>query len=198
MNTMCKKQLNCWGTQAGKNRDSDPVFEKVENTLLTDLELSLLIYKNNEDTYRRDVAENIAEQLLSCGILINIEEVSFDVYVNKLESLDFDLALCSFYLNNDPDPSFMIETGGSSNFGGYSDVVMDQLLGLCKTASTDEEMSAAYLEMENYFVEQVPHIGLYFRTHSIIYDSTINIDTDLRDLSVYTQIPNWYIYTEEG
>jgi hypothetical protein len=47
-------------------------------------------------------------------------------------------------------------------------------------------------------VEQVPQIGLYFRTHSLIYDSIITIGSNMRDLSVYTTIPKWYLFTEEG
>ena len=181
-----------------KNRDEDPVFEYVENSLLTDLEIDLLIYRNDEDTYRRDVADNIAEQLLSCGISVNVDEVSYEDYKRRLESYDFDIALCSFYLDKNPDPTFLIGTDGSANYGGFSDASMDQLLMNCRTANNDEDMLAAYLAMEDYFVEQMPHIGLYFRTHSLLYDSTITISSNLRDLSVYTTIPKWYLFVEEG
>ena len=180
-----------------KNRDEDPVFEYVENSLLTDLEIDLLIYRNDEDTYRRDVADNIAKQLLNCGVSVNVDEVSYEDYKRRLESSDFDLALCSFYLDKNPDPTFLIGTGGSSNYGGFSDASMDQLLVSCKTATTDEDMITAYLAMEDYFVEQMPHIGLYFRTHSLLYDSDITINSSLRDLNVYTTIPKWYLFVEE-
>ena len=193
-----QKAISLLEESGWKNRDADPVFEYVENSLLSDLEINLLIYKNNEDTYRRDVADNIAEQLLNCGISVIIDEVSYTEYVRRLTSLDFDIALCSFYLDKNPDPTFMIGTGGSANYGGFADSNMDQLLLACKTATNDETMTAAYIEMENYFVEQIPQIGLYFRTNSLIYDSTITISSAMRDLSVYTTIPKWYLFTEEG
>lgn len=181
-----------------KNRDNDPVFESVENANLNDLQIKLLIYKNSEDTYRRDVADNIVSQLINCGIEVVIEEVSYDVYKSRLESGNFELALCSYYLDSNPDPGFMIGTNGTANYGSYSDTMMDQLLLNCRTTTNDEDMADAYLDLENYFVEQIPHLGLYFRTHSIIYDSEITIESGLRDLSIYTTIPKWYLFIEEG
>ncbi len=192
-----QKAIDLLGEAGWKNRDEDPVFESVENSLLNDLEIDLLIYKNDEDTYRRDVADNIAEQLLSCGISVNVLEVSYDDYAQRLGNHDFDLALCSFYLDKNPDPTFLIGTGGSANYGKFSDSVMDQLLVACKTATNDEDMVTAYLAMEDYFIQQVPHIGLYFRTHSMIFDSAITTSSSLRDLNVYATIPKWYLYVEE-
>ena len=180
-----------------KNRDSDPVFERVENTLLYDLQIDLLIYENDEDTYRRDVADNITAQLINAGIEVNIIEVPYDVYLTKLADMDFDLALCSFYLDQNPDPTFMVGTGGSANFGGFSDPNMDLLLQNCKVATNDEDMLQTYLALEDYFIEQAPHIGLYFRTNSLIYDTSVTIEGELRDLSVYTSLPNWYLYVED-
>lgn len=181
-----------------KNRDDDPVFEAVVNTLLHDLTIDLLIYENNEDTYRRDVADNIKAQLILVGIDVNIVEVSYTDYLIKLRDKEFDLALCSLYLDQNPDPTFMIGTGGTANFGGYADPNMDLLLLNCKTATNNENMTAAYIALEDYFVSETPHIGLYFRTNSLIFDSSINIDDNIRDLNVYTSIPNWYLFVEDG
>lgn len=193
-----QKAIELLGEAGWKNRDNDPVFESVENAQLTDLKINLLIYKNNEDTYRRDVADNIVAQLINCGIEVSIEEVSYETYLTRLESGNFDLALCSFYLDKNPDPGFLIGSDGVANYGGYSDPQMDQLLQTCRTTKNDEDMAAAYLDFENYFVEQIPHLGLYFRTHSVIYDSEINIKQGLRDLSLYTTIPKWYLFIEEN
>lgn len=193
-----QKAIDLLGEAGWKNRDNDPVFESVDGANLTDLTIELLIYKNSEDTYRRDVADNIVAQLINCGIEVVIEEVSYEVYLNRLETGNFELALCSYYLDKNPDPGFMIGSGGAANFGGYTDTMMDQLLQNCRTATNDEDMADAYLDLENYFVEQIPHLGLYFRTHSIIYDSKVTIESGLRDLSIYTTIPKWYLFIEEG
>ena len=160
-------------------------------------QIDLLIYENDEDTYRRDVAENITAQLINAGIVVNIIEVPYDVYLTRLADMDFDLVLCSFYLDQNPDPTFILGTGGSANFGGFSDPNMDLLLQNCKIATNDEDLAAAYLALEDYFIEQAPHIGLYFRTNSLIYDTSITIEGELRDLSVYTSLPNWYLFVED-
>ncbi|MBT7122452.1 MAG: hypothetical protein HN948_05515, partial [Clostridia bacterium] len=168
-----QKAIELLDTAGWKNRDDDPVFEAVINTLLYDLTIDLLIYENSEDTYRRDVADNIKAQLINVGIEVNIIEVPYSEYLIRLANKDFDLALCSFYLDQNPDPTFMIGTGGSANYGGFTDLNMDLLLQNCKTATNDEDMVAAYITLEDYFVAQAPHIGLYFRTNSLIFDSAI-------------------------
>ncbi len=193
-----QKAIELLDTAGWKNRDDDPVSESVVNTLLVDLTIDLLIYENNEDTYRRDVADNIKAQLINVGIEVNIVEVSYTVYLERLIGKEYDLALCSFYLDQNPDPTFMIGSGGTANYGGYANTNMDLLLQNCKTTTNNEDMAAAYIALEDYFVSEAPHIGLYFRTNSLIFDSAITIDDNIRDLNVYTSLPNWYLFVEEG
>ncbi len=188
--------------QAGwKDRDDDGILEKVEGTAISDLEIKLLIPLNREDTYRRDVAENIADQLTECGIQVNIVEASntdeTDEYRQGLINGSFDLALCSFYLDSNPDISFMIGTGGSANFGGFSDTGLDTLLKSCSASLSEDEMEKAYLVMESLFLETVPQISLYFRTSALLYDASINIIGDLWEKDIFATIPDWYMYVKE-
>ena len=182
-----------------KDRDNDGICESVEGAQITDLEVSLLIPLNKENTYRHDVAENIQSQLLECGIVINIVEAqSAEDYRQRLQSGNFELALCSFYLDDYPDVSFMIGTGGAQNYGAFSDATMDELLANCKSALKEETMVEAFSAMEQRFIETVPQIGLYFKTNALLYDVSITISDDIRDLNLYTTLPQWYLYVKNA
>ena len=181
-----------------KDRDNDGICEKVDGTQVTDLEVELLIPLNKENTYRHDVAENIKTQLAACGITVNIAEVKIEDYTQRLESGNFELALCSFYLDDYPDISFLIGTNGSRNFGRFSDPALDELLIACKTALNEQSMTEAFTTMEQRFIETVPQIGLYFKTNALIYDSSIAISDNIRDLNLFTSIPKWYLYVKDA
>ena len=180
-----------------RDRDDDGMLEATtDGADIFEMTIKLLVLKE-DDTYRIDVAENIAAQLKECGIDVEIDPQEAGSYKTKLESGSFDLALCSFYLDQNPDISFMIKTDSSTNYGGFSDEGMDLLLSNCRAALDAESMRDAYLSMENYFIETIPQISLYFRTNALIYDVDITVDTDIRDLNIFNTIPRWYIYTED-
>lgn len=181
-----------------KERDNDGIYENVSDASVQDLSFELLIPLNKEDTYRRDVAENIAEQLKSCGMDVDIVEADNETYMRRLGEGNFDIALCSFYLDSNPDATFMLGTDAPSNYGGYANEQMDALLKRCKQALKEDDMVTAYAALEDFFVEQAPQIGLYYRTNALMYKSPINVAERFRDLNIYTTLPQWYLFVENS
>jgi len=181
-----------------KDRDNDGISEMVDGTTITDLQINLLIPATKENTYRHDVAENIKSQLAECGIFVNIVEQDESAYVQSLEAGNFDLALCSFYLDQYPDISFLVGTDGAKNYGGFSDTELDGLLGACISALDEASLKTAYTAMEQRFIETMPQIGLYFKTNALLYDSSIAVTGSIRDLNIYTMMPEWYLYVKNS
>ncbi len=181
-----------------KERDNDGIVEKIEGTEIIDLTFELLVSTNAEDPYRHDVAENIASQLKSCGMDVVIREVDAATHLESLGTGSFDLALCTFYLNVNPDVSNLISTDGIRNYGGFTDSELDALLETCKSATDEQTMRDAYLAMEDRFLTVMPHIGLYFRTNALLYNVSLNVSDGLRDRNLFSTIPSWYIYMKEA
>jgi len=180
-----------------KDLDEDGVAEKVEGDNISELTIQLMIPANTEETYRTDVAQNIQTQLLECGIKVEIVEKEPAEYKTRLEAQSFDLALCTFYMDINPDITSLVGTGGSLNFGGFSDPMMDGLLTNCATALSEEALKEAYSSMEDQFLAQMPQIGLYYRTNALLYNATLNIADNFRDRNLFSTIPQWYIFVEE-
>ncbi len=181
-----------------KDRDENGIVEKVNGDQITELQFTLLISTNNEDPYRRDVAENIAAQLKNCGMNVTISEVDKDVHKQSLDSGTFDLALCTFYMDVNPDVSGLVGTNGARNYGRFADTEMDTLLQNCNSAVDDVSMKESYLAMEDHFLKSMPHIGLYFRSNALLYKANINISNGLRDRTIFWTIPNWYLFVKEA
>ncbi len=177
-----------------KDRNSDGVVERVEDGQITTLSFSLLVNKN--ETYRLDVAENVAAQLRECGMDVAVVAADAEDHAGRLRTGFFDLALCSFYLEINPDISALVGTGGDINYGRFSDEELDRLLKNCREALDEEAMKQAYAEMEDRYLQMMPQIGLYFRTNALLYKAKINTADGLRDRNLFATIPQWYLYVE--
>jgi peptide/nickel transport system substrate-binding protein len=118
-----------------------------------------------------------------------------EAYKQALDTGAFQLALCSFYLDINPDITPLVGTGGHLNYGKFSDTETDALLAACKAATDTETMKAAYLALETRFLATMPQIGLYFRTNSLLYKAEIHITSGMRERNLFWTIPSWYLYT---
>ncbi len=179
------------------NKDEDPVLDKVEGDVVSKLSIRLLIPIDNEDTYRIDVAQNVQAQLAECGIAVEIDQQEPEAYKSSLENGNFDLALCTFYMDENPDISFLVGTGGSHNYGKFSDPLLDGLLANCNAALKEDAIKEAYATMEDEFLTQMPQIALYYRTNALLYDASLNISDTVCERNLFTTVPQWYTFLEE-
>jgi ABC-type transport system substrate-binding protein len=179
------------------NKDEDAFVEKVEGDVVSKLTIKLLIPINNEDTYRIDVAQNVQTQLAECGISVEIAQEEPAIYKSSLESGNFDLALCTYYMDENPDISFLVGTDGRCNYGHFTDPLLDGLLANCNSTLSEDTKKTAYTSMEDQFLAQMPQIALYYRTNALLYDASLSISDTMCEKNLFTTIPQWYIYLEE-
>jgi len=192
-----QKALEALALSGWKDRDNNGIVEQINGDQITELKFQILVPNDTDEPYRLDVADNIVAQLKACGMDATITLLDPDVYRQALDTRAFDLALCSFYLDVNPDITPLVGTGGHLNYGGFSDTEMDALLEACKAATDTGPMKAGYLALEERFLATMPHIGLYFRTNSLLYKADINIASGMRDRNLFWTIPSWYLYTTE-
>jgi ABC-type transport system substrate-binding protein len=181
-----------------KDLNGDGYYEKEENGKLKQLSCDLLVLKTTDITYKIDVAKLIKEQLENMGFKINeIDQKEWDVYKTRLENRNYDLALCSFYMDRNPDLAYMLASDGAENYSGYVSDKMNQLLSKCSSAVKEDDLKKEYSNLQQAFVDDLPHIALYFRTNSVIYDSKIQVLGKVRELDIYHDISKWYMETKK-
>ena len=104
-----------------EDKDDDGIAENIDGMTINELTIELMILADDDDPYRHDVAENIATQLGECGIKTVFAEEEDSDYMTRLRNGNFEIALCSYYLNENPDITFMVGSGESINYGAFSD-----------------------------------------------------------------------------
>lgn len=159
------------------------------------LTLQLLVVNNTTQyTYQQEVAKMVQSQLADIGITVEIVSKVNDEFYDDLEAGNFDLALMRFYTNKAQDVDYLFGSEGSSmNYGNYSNEEFNSLSAALTGAIAEKDMANAYVQYSNFLNDNLPHIGLYFLTESMIYDVEIKGIANAKYTDAYMEIGNWYI-----
>ena len=137
---------------------------------LTDLGLtgrSLTLVVNSENTARVSAAERIAEQLRSTGLKVTVNKLAFEDYLLALQQGNFDLYLGEVVLTADFDLSALLLSGGSLNYGRWSDEAFAPLLSVYRTSQGTQRVSNAGL-LYGYLAQEVPIAPICFKNGCVL------------------------------
>ena len=172
--------------------NNDGVLEKGGESL----KLSIIVNENTLNSARVDAANMAKDQLKLVGIDCTVTTYSFSSFQSKLSAGDFDLAFAAFSIPADGDLRFLLQSGGSKNFGGYDDSSLDTLLSSYVAALTENDQKNASAAVQKYIAEQLPIISLYFRTNSLVSSAAVFGIANARDMNVYRSVEQWYMFKE--
>lgn len=158
---------------------------------LSKLTLSLLV--NNDSTERMRIAGIVANSLTELGMHVDIEAVDFNTYVSRLQKGDFQLYIGGTDLDRRIEPSPLLATGGSINYGHYSDAHMNELLAKCREALGDENYKKSIRELQSYCADELPYIGIAFKSSVLLTSARIKGDKRPSVTGIFDNIEEWYI-----
>ncbi len=181
-----KKAMKCFKS-AGFSKDGSG--DMMHNGVRTSLKL--IYCESSSSSYRSNVAAILRTQLSEAGINLDIEKLSENSFLSAIDNGEYDLALCSFYNRANDDISMFFGSSATLNYGKYEGESVDDLIKAVRDVNGEEEATAAYTKLYSYLIENVPHIGLYFRTHSVVLPSGIPNVGLLRARSVFADINTW-------
>ena len=173
--------------------DGDGILEK-DGQKLT---LSVIVNENNLNTARVDAARMAKDQLKAVGIDCQVTTLDWNTYNTRLKNGDFDLAFAGFSIGNDGDLSFIVGSGASQNYSGYTSATMDSYLNTYIEATEETEIVAAASDVQKLFATDLPLISLYFRTNSLVCSAAIQGIRNSRNMEVYKAIEQWFLLREE-
>lgn len=148
--------------------DQDGVLEKELAGTLRRLSLKLFTYDRGTTATRSEAAELIAKQLRLVGFEVEVEVGTASAVKKRLNDSEFDLALCGFELSEIPNLAFLLASSGSSNYARYNDGEMDSYLHDAFSAQTQADLVTAMSKVQMKVVEDLPILGLFFRSGVMI------------------------------
>lgn len=173
-----------------ENRDADPWLE---DEFGEELRFTLIVNKDNDK--RVEVANRIASELEEIGVKVTIDLLSWEGYEKRIFSNQFDLALGGWLLSNPWDLRFAFHSNylGSTNFIGYSNPEMDNLLDEGLVVKEYQVRKETYKQLQHVFVQDLPYFSLYFINNSLIVNNSVKGKITPTPLEIYSDIREWYI-----
>ncbi len=174
------------------DEDGDVISGQAENVVL---EFTLLV---NSENPRRVLAANIvAGQLREADFGVNVEEISYEDYVRRITSGDFDAYIGGTEVGNLYDAEFLLGSEGEQNYFGYSSEYMDTALSRV-ASSTGEGFDNGCAMVQEVFVREQPIVGLAFLDESLILDKNIAGGTNPLFKSPFGSVGKWFYNTDSN
>jgi peptide/nickel transport system substrate-binding protein len=147
------------------------------------LDITLSTINRSVDQQQAQILKQMLEQV---GIRTNLEVLERIAWVNKMQTLDYDMS--TYFTTMRPDPDSILggrfETGDGKNYSGMSDPVLDDLLAKGRSSYNDSEREAAYKDVQKRIYETAWYGTIWFRKYFDAFKKTIKGHQP-------TQEPDW-------
>mgnify|MGYP000803471028 FL=1 len=150
--------------------DSVVAFTDALNACETRPSRTLRLLVNSENSFKVSMARQIAAAFTAAGAATETVELPWEEYTAALAAGRFDLYYGEVRLTADWNVSSLLATGGSLNYGGWSDPQCDQLLEGCRSGGNRE---TAVRGLCRYLQSQAPILPICFKTVSALYESDV-------------------------
>ncbi len=167
-------------------------YKTGENSAGTELRLKLMLPDDRDKSYRIEAGKAIKKQLGQVGVLLDLEYVAPLDYIARLQSGDFELAYAGFHLSENPSLEFMLAPDGEANFNGVSNESLNTAMAAYAAAVTEEDRIATMDALQQVLCNDLPQIGLFYLTNSIICDASLQNLQGMREHRVFAEIQKWY------
>ncbi len=125
----------------------------------------------SQDSARKiSVAEMIAEQLKTEGIIANVTVLPYEDYKQRIEDKKYDVFIGEVTMLDNLCPDFLTDEG---NFFGYFDQAMSDAVYAMKLAKADD-IEAALLGYERVFTVNPPFAPLYYANDGVVYKKSLS------------------------
>lgn len=170
--------------------NQDGILERTqENGNMQELRISILV--NQENAARKQIASAMKEELETVGFAVTIDEQTYDVYSEKLQSGDFDLVVGGWRMSEVLDLTPFFATGGAYNYIGYTNEEIDQLLAAAQQATQEGEMLLAYSNLQKRLSEELPYISIAYRQDVLMVSEEVTGEIQPNRIDVFQNIENW-------
>lgn len=145
-------------------------FTQALGTAVNSRAWTLTLLVNEENSFKVSAAEYLAQTLSAAGVAIEVEALPWEEFTAALKAGDFDLYYGEVKLTADWDLRSLLATGGSLNYGGWSNATTDSLLAAYASA-TDQE--SAMKNLCSHLQQQAPLIPVCFKSTSVLTQSGV-------------------------
>jgi len=126
----------------------------------------------NIDPNRQQILEFLQGEWSQVGIDASVRVYEWPSFIGDVIAGDYDIGLIGWLLLTDPDRATFLQfySEGGSNYGGYSNAVVDRLLDEGRAETDAEARKAIYTEIAQLVTEEAPYIFLLYQGYVVMHD----------------------------
>ena len=163
------------------------VWQKIIDYRTNRVELNLVV--RAADGTRCRAAEDIRNQLMEQGIIVNIiyaDDTSYDGYLNNM---NYDMMLCSV---NQPIAPDLTTYFGDGNLANYYNQEVSEIMNFIKNNNNETELKGKYQRLYEIYNDEVPYIGI--ARNKIMGIKNTNLVGEIRAnwYNMFYGINEWY------
>ena len=166
----------------------DTLLNKLENDVLLYVDVRIVTFDEASSKVRGNAADQIAENLRRVGIRATVEKLDRKEARKRIRDGNYELALVPLNLSETPDLIPLLSADGDMNYNGHTSQELDQLLIATVSAEDEQSMQLAYAGLQSYIVENLPIMGLCFRTGMVLSTRTLTGLSGIRETDAYNGI----------
>lgn len=168
-----------------KDLTGDMVLDRVDGIKVSELTLNIITYNESTSSIRENAAEQIAEYLNAVGIKTVVEVLERSELKKRVSNGQYDIALVGINLSEIPILVDLLGTDGNLNLNNYSDSIMNSLLGQTAMAADEAGMKQVYSQIQLRVVENLPIMGLLFRSGTVLSSRSLGGLNGIRALNMF-------------
>lgn len=163
---------------------SGGVFKNRENALSFEI-----IY--NEESYKKEqFAKKFKEELVAFGINVTIKKLPYDLYLQSINSGNYDMFVGSMNLSKELDYEFMF---GEGNMFSVNDEKLLESAKKIQLAADREDHGVKMAEFIKLFNEKSPFLGIGFENAVLLYKNNVGGEVMPCSNDVYFGIEKIYM-----
>lgn len=133
-------------------------------------ERSLTLLVNEENSFKKAIADYLAETWTAGGIPVEVQALPWEEYLEALSRGDFDLYYGEARLSADWDLNDLLTPGGALNFGRWSNPDTSRLLADFASA---ENRETAMRALCTHLKDQAPILPVCFKSVSVLTQAEV-------------------------
>lgn len=157
-------------------QNSNGIYETQKDSYMS---ASMRLLVNAEDSEKMSFAQNVKDMAREVGIYIEIEALSKEEVIQKVQNRDFDLVLASIYINDIPDVEFLRD---------YIDINNNTTQAFEQVRNSSvEDITKNIQNLEYVLSDEVACIGLYARNINMVYQKYLYF-TDINYMNIFSNL----------
>lgn len=166
--------------------EEENILYKTINGLEKKVEFTIIV--NEDNAARVSTAEYIKNNLTNFGINVDIQILTYDEYVSRIESGNYDLVLGGYRFDSDQDMTKFL----TDNIFNYTSETLTNRINAFNSATDETSYDLSLGELQKLVATDLPFVSLLYSENTLLTDEDLIIPDMPSYSNLFSNVNEWY------